>query len=156
MSSRYLTLSMMLRRNKAVSDGAVSSYLNSIVTARIARFSYGVMRNVEYDPNDPEHWKREEDILCRPSGRKLVPNGFEIMLAKVCPLTKHETALALTTRMSSGNQSVRRDGGIHQDVEGSHGEIQVGKCPVHLVPLSRFEEEQPDRNRSTVPGRRSG
>ncbi|TEB26609.1 hypothetical protein FA13DRAFT_1795529 [Coprinellus micaceus] len=68
--------------NKAVSDGAVSSYLNSIVTARIARFSYGVMRNVEYNTDDPEHRRRIGDLLYRPSGRKLVPDAFEVMLAK--------------------------------------------------------------------------
>ncbi|KAF6763915.1 hypothetical protein DFP72DRAFT_800828 [Ephemerocybe angulata] len=68
--------------NKAVSDGAVSSYLNGIVTARIARFSYGVLRNIEYIPDDPQHAKRSESVLYRPSGRKMVPDAFEVMLAK--------------------------------------------------------------------------
>ncbi|KAJ2929974.1 hypothetical protein H1R20_g7094, partial [Candolleomyces eurysporus] len=68
--------------NKAVSDGAVSSYLNGIVTARIARYSYGVLRNVEYDPKDSDHINRADSLLYRPSGRKLVPNAFEVMLAK--------------------------------------------------------------------------
>ena len=74
---------MTICRNKAVSDGAVSSYMSSIVAARIARFSYGVMRNVEYNPDDPEHRKRVGDLLYRPSGRKMVPDAFEVMLAKV-------------------------------------------------------------------------
>ena len=65
-----------------MSDGAVASYLNGIVTARIARFSYGVLRNVDFDPNKEEHRKRVNSLLYRPSGRKLVPDAFEVMLAK--------------------------------------------------------------------------
>lgn len=68
--------------NKAVSDGAVSSFLNGLVTARIARFSYGVLRNIEYDPNDNLHVARGDNILYRPSGRKMVPDAFEVMLEK--------------------------------------------------------------------------
>lgn len=69
--------------NKAVSDGAVWFHLSHMVTARIARYSYGTFRNVDYKPGVPEHECRLEELITRPSGRKLVPNRFSVMLAKV-------------------------------------------------------------------------
>ncbi|TFK21935.1 hypothetical protein FA15DRAFT_597024 [Coprinopsis marcescibilis] len=71
-----------LHVNKAVADGAVSFYLSHMVTARISRYHYGTFRNVEYKPGLLEHDSRIGDLLIRPSGRKLVPNSFSIMLAK--------------------------------------------------------------------------
>ncbi|KAF5332092.1 hypothetical protein D9611_008026 [Ephemerocybe angulata] len=68
--------------NKAVSDGAVSFHLSSVVQARIAKFSYGTLQNVEYNPSDPMHIARRGSMLTRMSGRRLIPCGFAVMLAK--------------------------------------------------------------------------
>jgi hypothetical protein len=70
-------------RNKAVSDGAVSYYVSQMVTTRIARFSYGTFRNVQYNPEIQAHKDRRDDLLERTSGRRMVPNKWEVMLAKV-------------------------------------------------------------------------
>jgi len=78
--------------NKAVSDGAVSFYLSHMVTARIARHSYGTFRNVEYKPALDEHSSRVARLLVRPSGRQLVPNKFEVMLAKGTKVSEESEA----------------------------------------------------------------
>ncbi|KAH6910162.1 hypothetical protein BKA70DRAFT_1272313 [Coprinopsis sp. MPI-PUGE-AT-0042] len=68
--------------NKAVSDGAVAYYVSHMVTARIARYSYGTFRNVEFKPDFKSHKQREGKLLVRASGRRMVPNKWEVMLAK--------------------------------------------------------------------------
>ncbi|KAJ3503573.1 hypothetical protein NMY22_g18205 [Coprinellus aureogranulatus] len=79
------SLIFYIHRNKAVSDGAVAFHLSSQVQARIAKYSYGTLQNVEYNAKDAEHQRRASQILVRPSGRKLVPCGFAAMLKKVRP-----------------------------------------------------------------------
>ena len=74
---------ILFYRNKAVSDGAVSYYVSHMVTARIARYSYGTFRNVEFKPDIKAHKQREGQLLVRASGRKMVPNKWEVMLSKV-------------------------------------------------------------------------
>ncbi|KAJ3535907.1 hypothetical protein NMY22_g6269 [Coprinellus aureogranulatus] len=44
--------------NKAVSNGAVSFYLDSFVTTRVARATYGIQVYIPYDATDPEHCAR--------------------------------------------------------------------------------------------------
>ncbi|EAU91818.1 hypothetical protein CC1G_04585 [Coprinopsis cinerea okayama7 len=78
--------------NKAVSDGAVAYYLSHMVTARIARYSYGTFRNIEYKPGNPDHEKRIGELLVRPSGRRLVPNSFAVMLAKGTKVSEENEA----------------------------------------------------------------
>lgn len=48
----------MVSSNKAVSDGAVSFYLDHFVRSRIAKVTYGVFTRLRFDNSDPEHLDR--------------------------------------------------------------------------------------------------
>ncbi|GJE91452.1 heat shock 70 kDa protein 12A [Phanerochaete sordida] len=68
--------------NKAVAEGATSFYLEHFVSGRVARFAYGTMCVVEYNPQDSDHVKRRGKAYTRPSGRTVIPNSFNMILAK--------------------------------------------------------------------------
>ncbi|TFK26684.1 hypothetical protein FA15DRAFT_667159 [Coprinopsis marcescibilis] len=68
--------------NKAVSDGAISFYLDHKVTSRVAKFTYGQFRTAFYDEADPEHRARRGKTFMCASGEKLVPDFFAILLSK--------------------------------------------------------------------------
>ena len=69
--------------NKAVADGAVSFYLDHIVSVRMARFTYGTEIITPYLPSDPEHIQRAHTKFTDMSGELMVPNAFDTILAKV-------------------------------------------------------------------------
>jgi|ERR1700722_8400268 len=69
--------------NKAVADGAVSFYLDHIVSVRMARFTYGTEIITPYLPSDPEHIQRAHTKFTDMSGELMVPNVFDTILAKV-------------------------------------------------------------------------
>uniref|UniRef100_A0A0W0G793 Uncharacterized protein n=1 Tax=Moniliophthora roreri TaxID=221103 RepID=A0A0W0G793_MONRR len=68
--------------NKAVADGAVSFYLDHCVSARISRFTYGTECCTAFDPSDPQHQRRSQTIFLQASGRRAIPNVFDIILPK--------------------------------------------------------------------------
>ncbi|KAL0574104.1 hypothetical protein V5O48_007863, partial [Marasmius crinis-equi] len=68
--------------NKAVADGAVSFYLDHMVSARVARFTYGVECSTSYMPSDPEHRKRSHTLYTDVAGYQLVPDHFDHILVK--------------------------------------------------------------------------
>lgn len=68
--------------NKAVADGAVSFYIDRLVSGRVARFTYGTGINVTYNQADPEHVSRREIAFEGFSGDLEVPYGFEPILTK--------------------------------------------------------------------------
>ncbi|KDR71227.1 hypothetical protein GALMADRAFT_1345706, partial [Galerina marginata CBS 339.88] len=68
--------------NKAVSDGAVSFYLDHFVRTRISKLSYGVNVRPLFNPIDPSHKAREGMVYNGPSGSKQLTNGFDVVLAK--------------------------------------------------------------------------
>ncbi|KAJ2917220.1 hypothetical protein MD484_g3186, partial [Candolleomyces efflorescens] len=68
--------------NKAVSDGAISFYLDHHVTTRVSKFTYGQFRTTFYDNTDPEHRKRSHRSYRCASGETLVPDFFAIILPK--------------------------------------------------------------------------
>ncbi|KAF9528181.1 hypothetical protein CPB83DRAFT_767302 [Crepidotus variabilis] len=68
--------------SKAVSDGAISFYLDHYVRTRIARFTYGSFGNIEYDPSNKDHFKRRHKKTVFPSGISVLPNHFTIILPK--------------------------------------------------------------------------
>lgn len=70
-------------RNKAVADGAVSFYLDHVVSARMARFTYGTRCNVPYDGDNAEHRKRAYSKFRRFSGEIVIPDIFSSILTKV-------------------------------------------------------------------------
>ncbi|RPD70094.1 hypothetical protein L226DRAFT_256752 [Lentinus tigrinus ALCF2SS1-7] len=76
--------------SKAVSEGAVSFYLDRFVSARLIRTTYGVSCNHDYVPNDPEHATRTLWRIIRPSGRVVLPNGFSPILTKGTRVREHQ------------------------------------------------------------------
>lgn len=70
-------------RNKAVAEGAVSYYLGNVVSARVARLTYGVQVVCAYNESNAEHYSRRDKLVQWPSGRMMVPKGFSSILTKV-------------------------------------------------------------------------
>ncbi|KAJ3512906.1 hypothetical protein NMY22_g15199 [Coprinellus aureogranulatus] len=68
--------------NKAVSDGAISFYLDHHVTTRVAKFTYGQFRTAFYNPADLDHVKRKGKTYVCASGETLVPDFFAVILSK--------------------------------------------------------------------------
>lgn len=69
--------------NKVVADGAVSFYLDRLVTARVARHTYGVPCYVLYDSADLEHLSRSPSVFVDADGEEYLPNVFSSILTKV-------------------------------------------------------------------------
>ncbi|EKM51021.1 uncharacterized protein PHACADRAFT_212923 [Phanerochaete carnosa HHB-10118-sp] len=76
--------------NKAVAEGAVSFFLGHSVAARVARLTYGTSCVADYKPNDPDHAIRAAQVYSRPSGRLVVPEAFDVILAKGTKLREDE------------------------------------------------------------------
>jgi hypothetical protein len=70
-------------RNKAVSDGAVSFYLNRRVRGRVARMAYGIMGYRYYDPEDCEHHARRSQLIKDARGDLVLPHCFQVIIPKV-------------------------------------------------------------------------
>lgn len=70
-------------RNKAVSDGAISFYLDHYVRTRIAKVTYGSKVTVPYIDSDPEHVKRAALKFIDADGTPMLPHGFHVILPKV-------------------------------------------------------------------------
>jgi len=68
--------------NKAVADGAVSFYLDHVVSSRMARFTYGISILVSYDSSRAEHRRRCHTAVTLPSGRICIPDAFSTILSK--------------------------------------------------------------------------
>ncbi|KAI9060751.1 hypothetical protein FKP32DRAFT_1595071 [Trametes sanguinea] len=68
--------------SKAAAEGALSFFLENIVSARIMRYTYGTEVILPYDPNDQVHYSRRSQIIVRPSGRIYLPNAFSAILTK--------------------------------------------------------------------------
>ena len=69
--------------NKAVADGAVSYHVDSLVSSRVAKFTYGTECSVPYDSTNPEHRARQKNVYRGPSGMLAVPKGFGPILIRV-------------------------------------------------------------------------
>jgi len=70
-------------RNKAVSDGAISFFIDHFVSARVSRFVYGVSTRRTYDAYDAGHRKRVGKIFIDASGKQKLDENFSVILAKV-------------------------------------------------------------------------
>ncbi|KAF7296192.1 MYND-type domain-containing protein [Mycena chlorophos] len=68
--------------NKAVSDGAVSFYLDHFVTARVAKDTYGTDCTVSYDATDREHRARTKLTQVNLAGERCLPVGFSAILRR--------------------------------------------------------------------------
>ncbi|KDR70734.1 hypothetical protein GALMADRAFT_254772 [Galerina marginata CBS 339.88] len=74
--------------NKAVSDGAISFYLDRFVRTRIAKFSYGTTQLLPFDPTNPEHQQRAAKCLVTADGEKRVVGYFSPILLKNTQVTE--------------------------------------------------------------------
>jgi hypothetical protein len=74
-------------RNKAVSDGAISFYLDHFVRTRVSKITYGYFCHIPYDPNDPDHRARSHKVFTSVSGNKRISDSFDIILPKVSCVT---------------------------------------------------------------------
>ena len=77
-------LQHLLHSNKAVAVGAVSFYVDHLVTGRISKFTYGVCLATRYKPSNPEHVQREHKSYISLQGYRVVPDCFISMLSRVC------------------------------------------------------------------------
>ncbi|KAJ7124054.1 hypothetical protein C8R43DRAFT_1031196 [Mycena crocata] len=81
--------------NKAVADGAVSSFIDHRVSVRVAKFTYGIRMSEAFNAQNVEHAKRRSKRFKAVNGDVLVPNRFSPILPKgeqVCEIKefKHE------------------------------------------------------------------
>ncbi|KAG9312597.1 hypothetical protein JVU11DRAFT_6994 [Chiua virens] len=68
--------------NKAVADGAVSFFIDHLVSSRTARFTYGTECNASYNEHDSEHVARREHAFEGVTGFLELPHAFESILEK--------------------------------------------------------------------------
>ncbi|KAF9523699.1 hypothetical protein CPB83DRAFT_862504 [Crepidotus variabilis] len=67
---------------KAVSDGAISFYLDHYVHSRIAKVTYGIRKNTHFIPGDPEHQKRKHALYTDMEGRRRLKGAFAPIITK--------------------------------------------------------------------------
>ncbi|KAF6752179.1 hypothetical protein DFP72DRAFT_456544 [Ephemerocybe angulata] len=69
--------------NKAVSNGAVSFYLDSAVSSRVSRFTYGMECRINYDPRNPQHRPRAHMAeTYTVTGERMLSRTFATILPK--------------------------------------------------------------------------
>ncbi|KAF5321822.1 hypothetical protein D9619_002184 [Psilocybe cf. subviscida] len=68
--------------NKAVSDGAISFYLDHFVQSRLAKVTYGTFGSILYDHSDPEHVARKNKSFVTVSGDTRINDAFDVILPK--------------------------------------------------------------------------
>ena len=78
-----LTIQMNFYRNKAVSDGAISFYLDHLVNTRVSKLTYGSFIHVAYDASNPDHQYRSHRVFTSASGAKRLLGAFSIILPRV-------------------------------------------------------------------------
>ncbi|KAG1852748.1 hypothetical protein F4604DRAFT_1591916, partial [Suillus subluteus] len=49
--------------NKAIADGAVSFFIDHLVSSRVSRFTYGTEYSVPFNPFDVEHHVRQKEVF---------------------------------------------------------------------------------------------
>ena len=79
--------------NKAVSDGAISFFIDHFVTARVSRVVYGVKTRRQFDVRDPEHRARAHKKYVDAAGEEKLREGFDVILGKVPLLVNHSFKL---------------------------------------------------------------
>ncbi|KAJ7073103.1 hypothetical protein C8F01DRAFT_268957 [Mycena amicta] len=68
--------------NKAVSDGAVSFYLDHFVSTRISKDTYGIGTYVPYEPSNSEHSRRSHLMFIDVTGKPCIAGGFSSILPR--------------------------------------------------------------------------
>ncbi|RXW25697.1 hypothetical protein EST38_g165 [Candolleomyces aberdarensis] len=68
--------------NKAVSDGALSFYLDHFVKTRVSKVAYGSFCHIPYDANNSEHTQRQSSVFTSVSNAKRIGGYFQVVLPK--------------------------------------------------------------------------
>ncbi|KAF5374600.1 hypothetical protein D9615_008990 [Tricholomella constricta] len=68
--------------NKAVADGGISFYIDHFVTARVAKYAYGIHVCTPYVSSNIEHLRRSSSIWRDARGIDLISRSFDIILPK--------------------------------------------------------------------------
>ncbi|KAG8918710.1 hypothetical protein FRC02_002157, partial [Tulasnella sp. 418] len=77
---------------KAAANGAIGYYLDRRVSARIAKWTYGVYMSPQFDPSDKEHALRLKDVhQDSASGRKFVDGGFHAHVTRGTAVQETQT-----------------------------------------------------------------
>ncbi|KAK0222699.1 hypothetical protein EDD85DRAFT_860789 [Armillaria nabsnona] len=98
--------------NKAVADGAISFYIHNIVSARVAKYTYGLKVHTIFNPLDPEHARRKLHVFTRIDGEKVLNGQYAIILPKDVRVSKTQEFRGSFSRMYrnlSDLNSVRSD-----------------------------------------------
>lgn len=75
-------LTLLVFSNKAVSDGALSFYLDHFVKTRVSKVAYGSFCHIPYDSDDIEHTARESQTFISVSNSKRIGGFFQVVLPK--------------------------------------------------------------------------
>ena len=104
------TIQGNLFRNKAVSDGAISFYLDHFVRTRVSKVTYGVFAKDPYDPSDPDHRSRSHRVNTSASGIECIGDVFSIILPKVSLLIPFVKSMLLKKLLYVGYPSFGDEG----------------------------------------------
>ncbi|KAG7091412.1 hypothetical protein E1B28_010449 [Marasmius oreades] len=118
--------------NKATADGAISSYLDDLVSLRVAKSTYGTICDIEYDKGNPEHVARADRVVRRYNGKNYLSDRFDIILLKGTKV--HKTEPYKTTLL---DDSLKKD-----ELNSTNAKIVAYRGD--LVPVPRFIDEDPD------------
>ncbi|KIM37736.1 hypothetical protein M413DRAFT_13173 [Hebeloma cylindrosporum] len=69
--------------NKAVSDGAISFFVDHFVTARVSRVVYGVKTRRRFDKENPEHQERAHKMYIDAAGQEKLREGFDVINVQI-------------------------------------------------------------------------
>ncbi|KAF9524963.1 hypothetical protein CPB83DRAFT_944651 [Crepidotus variabilis] len=74
--------------NKAVSDGAISFYLDHFVRTRVSKVTYGNFCHIPFEPTAPDHQQRIKNTFVSVSGSKRISDAFDVILPKNTQVTE--------------------------------------------------------------------
>ncbi|KAJ2922257.1 hypothetical protein H1R20_g14836, partial [Candolleomyces eurysporus] len=77
--------------NKAVSNGAVSFFIDGVVKSRVSRRSYGALCWQRFDPDDIAHQARSHHVQSHPvTGERVLHGSFSVILPKNTRVTEEK------------------------------------------------------------------
>lgn len=77
-------LILTFRSNKAVTEGAISFFIDRSVKGRKSRFVYGTRIRRQYEPEKADHYARRDQAYIDVDGKWTLGGMFSIGLHKVC------------------------------------------------------------------------
>ncbi|EIW80579.1 hypothetical protein CONPUDRAFT_105630 [Coniophora puteana RWD-64-598 SS2] len=105
--------------NKAVADGAVSFYLDCLVSSRVAKFTYGFICDTQYIANDPEFRARNHKIYTSVSGTQAIPGAFRSILKKGTRVFETQEFSRWITDEGTSRSELKRRRGVITVYRGS-------------------------------------